>query len=325
MVRNASKTLIMASLLQFLPFSSSLSGLGARSTAAQVAAQFQNDCDISNANVVVTGATGGIGLVTAKVLASKGARVFVLGRNMEKAEAAAREVGESAVPVAADMSDMAAVKAAAHDILRQAPTIDRLVLNAGIMALPNRELSKDGFEMQIATNHFSHYYLTRLLLDRIKETPNPRVVTIASTAHTFGKVVVDDLHYEKGRSYGAWDAYGQSKLANILFSKSLSTRLQDVNGISCSVHPGVIKTGLWKQGWGLNNILGFLVANKNIEQGAATTIYACMAPGLKSGSYLSDCAEAVPNSAARDYELAEALWAKTEEQLKGALGDGWDE
>lgn len=310
--------LIMASHL--LSLSQGASQLGARSTAAQVAARFQSTCDLAGKNVVVTGATGGIGLETAKVLAGAGANVFVLGRTMEKAEDAARKVGDRAVPIAADMSDMRAVKGAAQEILERAPTIDRLVLNAGIMALPRRELSKDGFEMQLATNHFSHFYLTALLLDRIKETADPRVVSVASTAHTFGKVDVSDLHYTEGRSYGAWDAYGQSKLANILFAKSLSTRLQDVKGLSVSVHPGVIRTGLWKQGWGLNSILSFLVANKDIPQGAATTVYACMAPDISPGSYLADCAEATPTAAARDYDLAEALWKTTGGQLREALG-----
>lgn len=149
---------------------------------------------------------------------------------------------------ALDLNSLASVKAFAQDFLATEQRLDFLVLNAGIMALPKKECTDAGFEKQIGVNHFGHFYLTKLLLDKMKSTPDTagRIVVLSSSAHNMGKVVVSDLHYTKGRAYAGWEAYGQSKLANLLFAKGLADRLKGTSLTAVSIHPGVIKTNLWK-------------------------------------------------------------------------------
>lgn len=134
---------------------------------------------------------------------------------------------------------MSSIKAFAEDILLTESRLDFLVLNAGIMALPHLEYTESGFERQIGVNHFGHFYLTTLLLDKMIATKHTagRVVVLASMAHMLGKMNFKDLHFKK-RSYGAWKAYGQAKLANILFAKGLADRLEGTNITAISLHPG---------------------------------------------------------------------------------------
>ena len=147
-----------------------------------------------------------------------------------------------------DLCSLASIKAFAQDILATESRLDFLVLNAGIMALPKREFTDAGFEKQIGVNHFGHFYLTKLLREKMAGTPITagRIVVLTSVAHNMGKVDPSDLHYTKGRTYAAWEAYGQSKLANLLFAKGLADRLKGTSLTAVSVHPGVIRTNLWK-------------------------------------------------------------------------------
>mmetsp|Transcript_15513 Transcript_15513/g.37892 ORF Transcript_15513/g.37892 Transcript_15513/m.37892 type:complete len:213 (+) Transcript_15513:310-948(+) len=194
------------------------------------------------------------------------------------------------------------------------------------MALNDRETTAEGFEKQLAVNHFAHHYLYRLLEERLCTQKSPsRVVSLASTAHTFGQIDVDDLHYER-RKYTPWGAYGQSKLANLLFAKSVADRTADTGVSAVSVHPGVIKTPLWRHTPAAAGVGGFLLSlvatDKTIPQGASTSVYACLAPECArddyAGTYLSDCAPAVPSVSGRDAVLRDALWHATEEQLAKA-------
>uniref|UniRef100_A0A7S2MJY0 Protochlorophyllide reductase n=2 Tax=Octactis speculum TaxID=3111310 RepID=A0A7S2MJY0_9STRA len=200
------------------------------------------------------------------------------------------------------------------------------------MATPTRETTTQGFELQVGTNHFGHFRLAEKLWSRVAQK-ECRTVVLSSTAHTFGGVELDDLHYTKGRAYSPWGAYGQSKACNLLFAKELSERLAPSGASAFSVHPGVIRTNLWRedQGPSFLNRLGFLsfnkllpklLSDKTIEQGAATTVYACLAPRLDksfAGAYFADCNVATPAAAMSDPDLRKQLWEITEAQIAEVL------
>lgn len=318
-------------------------GLGGWSTAKQVLDTFGTEKYLHGKTAIITGGNSGIGLETAKALASAGAKVILCSRSVKAGEEAVKQevlqnglggyrvTDPSLIQVAAlDLSSLASVKSFANEFLTQHSSLDLLVLNAGIMALPQREETDAGFEKQIGVNHFGHFYLTQLLIDCMKRTVDltkdrrGRVVVLSSVAHQYGSVKPEDLHYTKGRQYKPWEAYGQSKLANLLFAKGLADRLKGTGITAVSVHPGVIATNLWRQSF-INRILGKFIKNKSIPQGAATTIYACVAPrvdtdGLR-GAYLSDCGSVAPNKEGldEDGQLRNQLWEATEKQLAVAV------
>lgn len=310
--------------------------LGKSSTAREVL-EFYN-ADLSGKTAVVTGANSGIGLETCKALASAGCRVVMACRSVElgrdAVESEIKATGEGDYVVAdpdvavmeLDLNDLLSVERFAAEVLEKEARIDFLVNNAGIMALKNLELTKQGFEKQIGVNHFGHFHLTNLLLPKMKAQGTPcRVVTLSSVAHeSFGELDLNNLHYAAGRKYSAWDAYGQSKLANLLFTKGLHARVMgDTNISALAVHPGVIRTQLWREqaSW-FNSLLLPFLKDKTIPQGAATTIYACVAPdldGMRAGAYLSDCKVELPSAVARSQSNWEELWRVTDEEISGAL------
>ena len=242
-----------------------------------------------------------------------------------------------------DLADLSSVKAACDEIAATEGRVALLLNNAGVMATPQvcasywllllllipltpsardagvvatpQLTTKQGFELQIGTNHLGHFAFTRLLLPLIED--DGRVVTVASTAHTMGSVDVADLNFRNGRKYSPWGAYGQSKAANILFAKGLADELKAAgsNVLSVSLHPGVIGTPLWRHG---NRVLTWIIhkfiLDKSIPQGASTSVYACLAEGLPTGSYLSDCGVVSPNAAAEDADgtARKALWDLSE-------------
>ena len=197
--------------------------------------------------VIITGANTGIGLETAVDLAKRNARVILACRSLERGETAAVEVrkrsgNDNVVFVQLDLASLDSVRRFAAKILEEEPRIDILINNAGIMALPERTLSQDGFEMQFAVNHLGHFLLTNLLLDRIKEAPSARIINVSSKGHIRGNLDFDNLNSEK--SYVPWVTYGTSKLANILFTHSLAKRLEGTGVTANSLHPGAIMTEL---------------------------------------------------------------------------------
>ena len=197
--------------------------------------------------VIITGANTGIGLETAVDLAKRNARVILACRSVERGETAAVEVrkrsgNDNVVFVQLDLASLDSVRKFAAKILEEEPHIDILINNAGVMAIPKRMLTQDGFEMQFGTNHLGHFLLTNLLLDRIKEAPSARIVNVSSKAHIRGNLDFDNLNSEK--SYTPWLAYGNSKLANILFTRSLAKRLEGTGVMTNSLHPGLIMTEL---------------------------------------------------------------------------------
>ena len=196
--------------------------------------------------VIITGANSGIGKETAIDLAGRNARVILACRSVEKGEKAAVEVREKSgnddvVFRQLDLASLASVRQFAATVLEEEPRIDILVNNAGVMGCPYSK-TEDGFEMQFAVNHLAHFLLTNLLLNRLKEAPSARVVNVSSLLHVMGKINFDDINSEK--SYGTWQAYGQSKLANILFTRSLAKHLAFTNVTVNALHPGAIATEL---------------------------------------------------------------------------------
>ncbi|KAM3593951.1 uncharacterized protein V6R79_026354 [Siganus canaliculatus] len=271
--------------------------------------------------VVITGANTGIGKETAIDLAGRGARIIMACRDMEKAQAAVKEVteksgNENVVCMKLDLSDTKSIREFAEAINRDESQLNILINNAGVMTCPYGKTA-DGFEMQIGVNHFGHFLLTYLLLDLIKRSAPARIVMVSSVAHIWGSINLKDINSEK--SYSKTRAYCQSKLANVLFTRSLVKRLEGTGVTTYSLHPGSVKTELARH---LSGAQSFLIKmarpfSKTPVQGAQTTIYCAVEPTLaaESGQYYSDCAKTKPSAAARDDELAEKLWALTCEML----------
>jgi NAD(P)-dependent dehydrogenase (short-subunit alcohol dehydrogenase family) len=206
--------------------------------------------DQSGRTAVVTGANSGLGLVTAGVLASRGATVILACRDLAKAERAAGQIRAGAPGAAVhverlDLASLASVHAAASEIRAAWPRLDLLINNAAVMRPPYQR-SADGFELTFATNHLGHFALTGLLLDSLLATPGSRIVTVSSVGHRDGVMRFDDLQFERG--YRADDAYAQSKLANLLFTYELAARLQAAGhaAIALAAHPGVARTELFR-------------------------------------------------------------------------------
>ena len=274
---------------------------------------------MSGKTVLITGATSGIGEVAARELAAKGAKVVLVGRSAAKCEATAAMIrqatGNPAVEfLVADLSSQAEVRRLAAEIKTRYPRIDVLVNNAGAMISPRRE-SVDGIEMTWALNHLGYFLLTDLLLDTLKASAPSRVVSVASDAHRMASGI-DWGDVEGKKSYSAWRAYSQSKLANVLFTRELARRLEGSGVTANCLHPGFVATN-FAAGRGLTFRI-FQVGAKLFaitpEEGAKTTVYLASSPEVEgaSGGYYSKCKLATPTAAARDDEAARRLWALSE-------------
>lgn len=244
--------------------------------------------DQSGRLVLITGANSGLGLETAKALSAHGADVILACRSRDKAEAAMSEVraagGTGALYFEAlDLSDLASVAACAERVVTKYPRLDVLVNNAGVM-VPPRGRTKDGFETQLGTNHFGHFALTAGLMPLLQKTPAARVVTVSSIMHRIGKMRFDDLGFEKGL-YIAWLAYGQSKLANLLFTFELGRLLERAGSsvLSLGAHPGYAATNL--QAHDIMSRALNPVAAQSAAMGALPSIYAAVSPDVVQGGY----------------------------------------
>jgi NAD(P)-dependent dehydrogenase (short-subunit alcohol dehydrogenase family) len=228
--------------------------------------------DQSGRTVIVTGASSGLGLVTARELARAGAHVVLAVRDVAKGEAAASGFSGSWEVRPLDLASLASVRAFAEDWTGD---VDILVNNAGIMAVPQGKTT-DGFELQFGTNHLGHFALTNLLLGQVRD----RVVTVSSGAHRIGKMQLDDLNWER-RRYDRWRVYGQTKLSNLLFTKELQRRLDEAGSPvrAVAAHPGYASTHLQSHtGSRLQHVLMATVANRvfaqSDEMGALPTLFA---------------------------------------------------
>jgi NAD(P)-dependent dehydrogenase (short-subunit alcohol dehydrogenase family) len=290
--------------------------------------------DLTGKLALVTGGSSGLGAETARALASKGARAVIAARNLEKAEAVARDIRESTgnqdVTVSElELDSMASIRAFAERFLAEHDALDILVNNAGVMASPFGK-TQDGFELQFGTNHIGHFLLTNLLVPALQKAAPSRVVSLTSSGHRISPVVFEDIHFEE-REYNKWLSYGQSKTANVLFSVELDRRLAPKGVRAYAVHPGGIMTDLQRhmteEDYELIRSRGALMKLKSVEAGAATSVYAATAPELEGqgGVYLEDCAIAELTedpeamSGVRPYALdtdsATRLWEMSEEMV----------
>jgi retinol dehydrogenase-12 len=264
---------------------------------------------------VVTGATSGIGRATAEALSAMGAELGIVCRDLERGEALRAELvskpGASPVRLfEADLAVQSEVRRAAAEIRAAYPRIHVLLNNAGVVQLQYSETA-DGIETVFAVNHLAYFLLTMLLLDRLRESAPARIVNVASHAHKFVKgISFDDLGHRA--TYGWTRVYGQSKLANILFTRELAHRLEGSGVTVNALHPGAVATGLGKNNGAFARILVGLLAPffRTPESGAATSIHLASSPAVEgvSGRYFAKCREAKPSPAARDDAAALRLW-----------------
>ena len=271
--------------------------------------------DLSGQVALVTGCNSGLGFETMRVLAMRGAHVIGAARSEEKAAVACEKIEGDTTPLAVELTDLPGIVAAANRVADMDKAIDMLILNAGIMAVPDRRLA-NGVELQLAVNHLGHFLLANRLLDQVTAAKQGRVVVVSSAAHRWAPeegIQFDNLDAAVG--YDPFKAYGQSKVANGLFSRELARRLAATSATSNSLHPGVIKTNLGRYlpeteddeptGW----------RYKTIPEGTATQCYLATFPELAAvtGYYFDNCNPAVPAEHMQDDELASKLWQVSEE------------
>jgi NAD(P)-dependent dehydrogenase (short-subunit alcohol dehydrogenase family) len=296
-------------------------GFGYASTASDVT----QGVSLVGKTILVTGCNSGLGLETMRVLAARGAHVIGAARTVAKANEAAATAGGKATGVACELSDPASVRACVDTVKRMGLPLDAIVANAGIMALPKLNQAH-GYELQFFTNHIGHFILVTGLLDQLAD--DARVVILSSAAHQMappGGIQFDNLSGE--RNYKGWVAYGQSKIANLLFAKELAHRFAGTKKTANAIHPGVIATNLGRHlgmsalvgsaVWGLGNLL-FL---KTIPQGAATQCYVAANPKAASvsGEYWADSNIAKSRAEASDPALAAKLWDVSEKIVAGLV------
>jgi len=255
--------------------------------------------DLRGRTVAITGANSGLGFAATRAFASKGAHVVMGCRDRDRAQSARDEIENaladpSLSTLQLDLADLSSVRSFVEAFDAEHDDLHVLCNNAGVMAIPRRE-TVDGFEMQLGVNHLGHFALTGLLLDRLLETPGEsRIVTQSSGLHENGDIEFEDLHGEE--RYDRWDAYAQSKLANLLFAYELDRRLRaaDASAISVGCHPGYADTDLQRRGPAMMGsrlrLWGMKLANALLAQSAATgalpMLYAATAPAIEGGEYV---------------------------------------
>jgi NAD(P)-dependent dehydrogenase (short-subunit alcohol dehydrogenase family) len=297
--------------------------------------------DLTGKQVLVTGASAGLGVETTRALAAHGAAVTMAVRDLEKAtpvmEAILDEVPGAQLDLRyVDLADLDTVGPFCDGVLEDHPVIDILIANAGIMACP-QGATKQGFELQFGTNHLGHFKLVTRLLPALLAAGQSRVVILSSSGHRFSDVDLDDWNFER-TPYDAWMSYGRAKTANVLFAVALDDRYQDQGLRAFAVHPGGIQTELGRHL--TDETLGVMIERtknmttpmvwKTVPQGAATSVWAATSPDLdgRGAIFLEDChiAEVVtdPNQMggvrdyALDHEKAAALWDLSERLVANA-------
>lgn len=296
------------------------SGFGYASTAEDVTAGLS----LAGKTILITGCNSGLGFEAMRVLTKRGAHVIGLARTKEKADAAGKGMAGKVTGVACELSDPKSVRAAVETVKGLGVRIDALIANAGIMALPKLKQAF-GYELQFFTNHIGHFILVTGLVDTLAD--DGRVVMLSSAAHLGapkGGIEFDNLSGE--RNYRAWTAYGQSKIANILFAKELAKRLAGTGKTANALHPGVIATNLTRNVGLPPAVVSFVFGGigsalfmKNVGQGAATECYVAVNPKVAgvTGEYFADSNIKAPRADANDPALAAKLWEVSEKIVAG--------
>lgn len=288
----------------------------------------ENIPDQSGKIVIVTGSSSGIGYEAARVLANKNAKVILANRNPKKSEAARTKIlnqnkDAEVKSMIIDLSNLDSVKQFAEEYSAQYDKLDLLINNAGVMVPPYTK-TKDGFELQMGTNHLGHFALTLQLLPIIENTPNSRIVNVSSSAHKYGNINFEDFTWEN-RKYKAWRAYGDSKIANLYFTNELGKRLanSDKQVLVTSAHPGWTATELQRHS-GLFDYLNQFFA-MSIEQGALPTLRAAFDESAQNGDFFGPNGlmemkgfpiKVKPKKLAKDEAIAKKLWDVSEELTK---------
>ena len=275
---------------------------------------------MNDKTVVVTGASNGIGLITALELAKQGARLLMVVRNKQKGmatvESIKQQTGQTPELFIADLSLVSQTRRVAAEISLAAPKIDVLVNNAGAMFTQRSETS-EGLEMTFALNHMAYFVLTNALLDNLKAAPQARIVNVSSEAHRQGKINWDDLQAKQ--KYSAFGVYGTSKLHNILFSSQLARRLEGTGIVSNALHPGVVATGFAAENSGVIGFIFKLIRPLMItpEKGAATTIHLASSQEVQgiTGKYWNNKRATQASGAALDQSAQQRLWLESERIL----------
>jgi NAD(P)-dependent dehydrogenase (short-subunit alcohol dehydrogenase family) len=296
------------------------SGFGYGSTAEDVTAKLS----LNGKTFLLTGCNSGLGFETLRVLTLRGAHVIGAARTLEKAQAACASVKGLTTPVACELAEPASIRASVATVKALKVPIDGIICNAGIMALPKLNQAY-GYELQFFTNHIGHFILVTGLIDAL--AANARITMLSSGLHESapkGGIEFDNLSGEKG--YSAWRAYGQSKMANLLFAKELARRFSGTARTANALHPGVIFDTNLKRSMSVPRVilraavgLSNLLVLKTIPQGAATQCYVATNPALAtvSGQYFADCNIAKPRADAEDPSLAKRLWGVSEKIAVG--------
>ena len=276
---------------------------------------------------IVTGANAGLGFETSLALARLGAKVILASRNVERLEQARTKILEISpdadlLCLPLDLGELSSVRNFSADFLQSHDRLDFLINNAGIMMTPC-QLTRDGFEGQLAVNYIGHFALTNLLLPLLNATDGARIVSVSSLAHSWWKIQFEDLHFKT--SYDAKKAYGQSKLACLMFAFELARRLkrQRRGTLSVAAHPGFSNTSLFR------DLPGFMrfalpLVSQSAQAGALPTLYAALGDDIKTGDYCGPSgykqywgppAKVGSSKASRDASVAEQLWQQTEKLI----------